>query len=77
VIDRRQVLLVNGRNRPLARPKKKNVAHLQRYDRRADIEEAARSGKLTDSLVIKYLKELVPQKGNGRGLVHDEKEGYH
>ncbi|NLA26671.1 MAG: RNA-binding protein [Firmicutes bacterium] len=60
VISPREVLLSNGRNRPLARPKKKNVIHLQRYSRRAEIEELLGNQKLTDSQVIKYLDELAP-----------------
>ncbi len=60
VISPREVLLSNGRSRPLARPKKKNVIHLQPYSRRAEIEELIGNQKLTDSQVIKYLDELAP-----------------
>ena len=62
VIGPREVLLSDGRKRPLARPKKKNVAHLQPYLRFAEIEELVGSQKLTDSQVIKYLCELAPQE---------------
>lgn len=61
VVDARYVLLVNGGSRPLARPKKKNKAHLQRYRRRADIEDFSDVQSLTDSRIIRYLKELAPQ----------------
>jgi large subunit ribosomal protein L14e len=60
VLDPRQVLLANGRNRTLSRPKKKNIAHLQRYGRRAEIEELLYAQKLTDSHVIRFIKELAP-----------------
>ncbi len=60
VISPREVLLSNGRSRSLSRPKKKNVIHLQRYSRRAEIEDLIRSEKLTDSQVIRYIDELAP-----------------
>lgn len=60
VIGPREVLLSNGRSRSLSRPKKKNVIHLQRYSRRAEIEDLIRSEKLTDSQVIRYIDELAP-----------------
>ena len=60
VLTPRQVLLANGRSRTLNRLKKKNIAHLQRYGRRADIEELLNARKLTDSQVIRFLKELAP-----------------
>lgn len=60
VIDSRRVLLVNGRSRPLAKPKKKNTVHLQRYDRRVDLEELRERRELTDSRIIRCLKELAP-----------------
>lgn len=56
----REVLLSDGRSRPLARPKRKNVAHLQPYSRRAEIGELISSQKLTDSQVIRYISELAP-----------------
>lgn len=62
VISPREVLLSDGRSRPLSRPKKKNVAHLQRYSRRAEIDELVRNQKLTDSQVIKFLYELAPME---------------
>jgi large subunit ribosomal protein L14e len=60
VLGPRQVLLANGRSRTLNRLKKKNIAHLQRYSRRAEIEELLHAHKLTDSHVIRFLKELAP-----------------
>lgn len=62
-LDHRYVLLVNGRSRPLSRPKKKNKAHLQHYGRRAYLEEPPGGEILTDSRVIEYLKEMVPAAG--------------
>ena len=61
VLSPREVLLSDGRRRPLARPKRKNIAHLQAYSKRVEIEELISSQKLTDSQVIKYLCELAPQ----------------
>lgn len=60
VLGPRYVLLANGRSRPLNRLKKKNIAHLQRYNRRADIQELLDAQKLTDSQVIRLIKELAP-----------------
>lgn len=60
-LDARHVLLVNGRNRTLERPKKKNLAHLQPYRRRVEnMEELMGAQKLTDSQVISYIKKLAP-----------------
>ena len=60
VISPREVLLPTAKTP--SRPKKKNVAHLQPYSRRVEIEELVNSQKLTDSQVIKYLCELAPQE---------------
>ncbi|MEW5783724.1 MAG: KOW domain-containing RNA-binding protein [Bacillota bacterium] len=62
VADPGRVLVVDGRRRTMARPKKKNTAHLQRYERRVEIEELIHARKLTDSQVIRYIKELAPQE---------------
>jgi ribosomal protein L14E/L6E/L27E len=59
-IDPVYVLLVDGRNRPVNRPKKKNKAHLQHYERRADLGEPLETEKLNDNQVIRFLKELMP-----------------
>jgi len=62
-IDDKHVLLVNGSNRPVDRPKKKNRIHLQHYNRKAEIDELIETGKLNDSHVIEHLKKLVPETG--------------
>jgi ribosomal protein L14E/L6E/L27E len=62
VLDSRQVLVANGRNRPLSRPKKKNTAHLQYYDRGIDLEALAKAQKVTDSQIARHIKELAPQE---------------
>ncbi|MCJ7806153.1 MAG: KOW domain-containing RNA-binding protein [Clostridia bacterium] len=54
------VLLVDGRSRPVDRPKKKNKAHLQHYERKADLGEPPEVDTLNDSQVIRCLKELIP-----------------
>jgi len=59
-LDHKHVLLVDGRSRPVERPKKKNVAHLQHYERRAKPDDFS---KLTDNQVISYLSELIPENG--------------
>ena len=59
-LDNKYVLLVDGRSRLVDRPKKKNIAHLQRYERRA---EPVDSNQLTDNQVISYLNELIPENG--------------
>jgi ribosomal protein L14E/L6E/L27E len=59
-LDNNYVLLVDGRSRSVARPKKKNIAHLQRYERRADLGETFNADQLTDSQVIRFIKELAP-----------------
>ncbi len=62
-LDQKHVLLVDGRSRPVSRPKKKNIIHLQRYERRAAPDGMFNSAQLTDSEVIKSLKELIPVAG--------------
>ncbi len=62
-LDQRYVLLVDGRVRSVDRPKKKNKAHLQRYERRADLSDFPAAGRLQNSDVIRHLKTLVPAGG--------------
>ena len=62
-IDDRYVLLVDGRRRPVSRPKKKNKAHLQHYERRVELGEPPAAANISDSQVIKYIKDLVPAGG--------------
>ena len=59
-LDSVYVLLVDGRSRPVDRPKKKNRTHLQHYERRADLGVPLDLEKLNDSQVIRLLKELMP-----------------
>lgn len=59
-LDPVYVMLVDGRNRPVSRPKKKNKAHLQHYERRADFGGPHEIETLNDSQVIRFLKELTP-----------------
>lgn len=78
VLGPRQVLLANGRSRTLGRPKKKNITHLQRYGRRVDIQELRHAQKLTDSHVVRFLKELAPLEDVLKQEVcatDDQKEG--
>jgi ribosomal protein L14E/L6E/L27E len=64
-IDQRNVLLVDGRSRPLAKPKKKNKAHLQHYDRIADLGEPVSAEILSDSQVIWLIKEMIAPPVSG------------
>ncbi len=59
-LDHKHVLLVNGRSRPVERPKKKNIVHLQQYERRAEL---VNFNQLTDNQVISYLNELILENG--------------
>lgn len=62
-LDQKNVLLVDGRSRPVSRPKKKNKAHLQHYERRVELGEPLEVEKLIDSHVVRMLKELTPAGG--------------
>lgn len=62
-IDHRYALVVDGRTRTLDRPKKKNIVHLQHYERWADFKELIDREQLTDSQIIKFLKDLAPAAG--------------
>ncbi|MGM0652060.1 MAG: KOW domain-containing RNA-binding protein [Bacillota bacterium] len=59
-LDHKHVLLVDGRSRPIARPKKKNIVHLQHYERRA---ESGDLNSINDNQVISYLNDLIPENG--------------
>ncbi len=58
----RQVLLVNGRNRSLDHPKRKNTTHIQPYNRRVDLEALRSANRLTDSVIIAALREMLSAK---------------
>lgn len=59
-LDPKHVLLVDGSSRPLDRPKKKNIAHLQHYERQAEPNQLLEPEGLTDSQVARLMKELMP-----------------
>ncbi len=63
-LDNKYVLVVDGRRRPVARPKTKNKEHLQHYERRAEFEEPFDPDRLTDNQVIEALKRLAPISGD-------------
>lgn len=71
-IDHKYVLLVDGRRRPVARPKKKNKAHLQHYERRAVFGEDFNPEKLSDGRVIELLKQMAPPGGDPDGAPNEE-----
>jgi len=62
-LDQKNVLLVDGRSRTVSRPKKKNKAHLQHYERRVELGEPLEVEKLIDNHVVRMLKELTPASG--------------
>lgn len=62
-LNEKYVLLVDGRSRPLKRPKKKNKIHLQHYDRLVDEGTLFQEGRLTDSQVIRLISELLNNAG--------------
>ncbi len=63
-LDHKYVLVVDGHRRPVARPKKKNKAHLQHYKRRAGLEEPLDPDRLADNKVVESLKQLTPVTGD-------------
>lgn len=63
-LDQKYVLLVDGRRRPVVRPKKKNKAHLQHYERRAEFKEMSNPEEATDNQIIESLKKLAPTNGH-------------
>ncbi len=63
-LDHKHVLLVDGRIRSVNRPKKKNKAHLQHYERRAQPGEPFDSERINDNQVIEFLKQLEPKSGD-------------
>ncbi len=58
-IDQKYVFLVDGQSRPVSRPKKKNRAHLQHYDRRINMSEAFDMKNINDSQIIRGIKDLI------------------
>jgi len=68
-LDPKYVLLVDGLSRPVNRPKKKNKAHLQHYDRRVKLGEALDVNSINDSQVIRAIKELISDSGFSEGEV--------
>ncbi len=63
-LDEKYVFLVDGRRRPIARPKKKNKAHLQHYERGAEFEGLSKPEEATDNQIIESLKKLAPITGD-------------
>ncbi len=58
-LDQKYVFLVDGQSRPISRPKRKNKAHLQHYDRRAAFKEAFAPDQLSDSQIVRAIKDLL------------------
>jgi len=63
ILDDRHVLLVNGKNRTLDTPKKKNIIHLQRYRRWINnFQEKIVSGELNNERIAASIKSFVQEK---------------
>ncbi len=59
-LNDRNVLLVDGGTRPLDKPKKKNIAHLQRYNRKVEgFARLVSQGKISNGGIAGYLQKLV------------------
>ncbi|NLN07012.1 MAG: RNA-binding protein [Firmicutes bacterium] len=68
----RTVLVANGKNRPLKKPKKKNLRHLQfHHDGPASLAEKIRQRKARDEEIAQAIREMV-----GVELSGGEREGY-
>ncbi len=62
-IDNRYVLVVDGRDKTLGSPKKKNLIHLQKHNFVSSaFVEGINSGKISDSLISRYLKEAISDR---------------
>lgn len=62
-IDENFVLLVDGDLRPLEKPKRKKLLHLQRTNRTTEKLDEARASK-NNALLRKELQRLMPRKGS-------------
>ncbi|NLY36683.1 MAG: RNA-binding protein [Tissierellia bacterium] len=62
-IDENFVLLVDGDLRPLEKPKKKKLLHLQRTNKMTEKLDEARASK-NNALLRKELQRLMPRKGS-------------
>ena len=62
VIDEKTVLLVDGKNRTLQKPKRKNVLHLRAYPLTIAVEgKGGSGGAIADSDIRKQLKNVWEQ----------------
>lgn len=62
-IDENYVLLVDGDLRPLEKPKKKKLLHLQRTNKMTEKLDEARASK-NNAMLRKELQRLMPRKGS-------------
>ncbi len=61
--DEKTVLLVNGKNRTLDKPKKKNIIHLQKYRRKVDdFTERLAAKEINDEKIAALIKNMVQEK---------------
>ena len=76
--DRQTVLVVNGINRPLKSPKKKNLRHLQiHHDGPADLAERIRQRKARDEEIARAIRDMVGDNhpgGEREGRIPDVEE---
>jgi len=52
-----KVLLVNGKNRPIDNPKKKNVKHIIKVGLSNELLDLMNNNKLDNSMIIRLLKK--------------------
>lgn len=76
-LDGDRVLLVNGANRPLQRPKKKNYRHVMAHaGEAADIFEKFGQGAPVDNIEVRrILAELAGEGGHREGPGEGGKDG--
>ncbi len=67
-LDDKHVWVVDGKNKTLASPKKKNIIHLQKHNFISnDFVEKKFAGKLVDNLIVNYIKEALKEEESEKG----------
>lgn len=62
-LDENFILVVDGKLRPLEKPKKKKLLHIQKTNRMTKRLDEARASK-NNTLLRKELQRLMPRKGS-------------
>lgn len=67
-LDERFVLVADGHTRPLSKPKRKNLRHLQPHNKQSfEIRKKLQCGNLTDVELMQALKALTSGEFGERG----------